>query len=261
VQPIFLGDARVQTVCVDNVAQAVVQAIDRSNLTGRDFDLVEPEAHNLLSIVLGMRRWLGFPEPSAVLRVPKLAGQISGFLADVAGWFGWRSPLRSTALRVLTDDVVGDPRPWREATGQTLMSFGETLQALPSTRQERIFARTQLVFPFLVFGFSVFWILSGLIGLWRIPDAMRVIEGSFSGPTGMAAVVLGALADIAIGFGLLFRPMFVLACQAAIGVALAYLVMGTLFVPSLWADPLGPLVKILPVIGLALALIAMGEER
>ena len=260
-QPIFLGEAQVQTVAADEVGQAVVLAVERSNLSGHDFDLVEADPHRLAWVVQQFRRWLGFREPGFVIQVPDAIGLLCGRAADVAGWFGWRSPLRSTALKVLGEGVRGDPLPWRAATGQTLRPLDATLRMMASTRQERIFARTQLVFPVLVFGFALFWIASGLIGLWQLDAAAGVISGAFGNGGGVAAVLAGSLADIAIGVGLLFRRTLVVACLAAIGVSLAYLLSATVFVPSLWADPLGPLVKIFPVIGLALALMAMGEER
>jgi hypothetical protein len=44
-------------------------------------------------------------------------------------------------------------------------------------------------------------------------------------------------------------------------VSLAYLLLGAVLTPYLWADPLGPLVKIVPGIGLASAVAALAEER
>ena len=44
-------------------------------------------------------------------------------------------------------------------------------------------------------------------------------------------------------------------------VALAYLGAATLLTPELWADPLGPLVKIIPAVMLPLAVLAMVDER
>ncbi len=46
-----------------------------------------------------------------------------------------------------------------------------------------------------------------------------------------------------------------------IAVSLAYLAGGTLIEPTLWLDPLGPLVKVLPSILLTLATLAVLEER
>jgi hypothetical protein len=46
-----------------------------------------------------------------------------------------------------------------------------------------------------------------------------------------------------------------------IAVSLAYLAGGTVLEPSLWLDPLGPMVKVLPSILLTLATLATLEER
>ncbi len=45
------------------------------------------------------------------------------------------------------------------------------------------------------------------------------------------------------------------------GLGLAYLALGTILTPWLWADPLGALVKGLPGIVLALVSAAMLEQR
>ena len=47
----------------------------------------------------------------------------------------------------------------------------------------------------------------------------------------------------------------------AIVLSLGYLAAGTVVTPELWADPLGPFVKVLPAIALAGLLAAMAEER
>ncbi|MEQ8824508.1 MAG: SDR family oxidoreductase [Filomicrobium sp.] len=261
VQPIFLADAKIQTVAVDEVSRATVLALERYALVKREFDLVEPEAQSLLAVVQDFRKWLGFPEPAAVVSVPALVGHAVGRLADVAGWFGWRSPLRTTALQVLSEGVRGDPESWRDATGLECGPLATTLDRLPSTRQERVFARMQLVFAPLLIGFAAFWIVSGLIGLWQLAAARDVVAGPLGPSLATTLVVFGGLADILVGVGLLFRRTFVLACQAAIALSVGYMIAASLVVPALWADPLGPLVKILPVIGTAIALLASAEER
>lgn len=261
VQPIALPDARLQTVDVKEVACAVALALDDSRLARKDFDLVAPAAETLREVVLSFRDWLGFPKPAAVWRLPDWLAGVVGRFADFSGLLGWRSPLRSTALHVLADEVTGDPEPWRRATGRTFKTLSETLREMPSTRQERIFARTQLVFPLLVVIYAGFWIASGLVGLWQSDDAAVIVSGAL-GETGARWSVLGgSLADILVGVGLCFRRSFVAACVAAIAVCVFYLLAGSILTPTLWADPLGPFLKVMPVAALSMALIAMAEER
>jgi hypothetical protein len=77
-----------------------------------------------------------------------------------------------------------------------------------------------------------------------------------------ATVVLGgSVVDLAIGVGLSLRRWARPAALAAVCMSLLYLLGGTVLVPGLWADPMGPLLKIVPEIGLALAVAALLEDR
>lgn len=132
---------------------------------------------------------------------------------------------------------------------------------MPATSQERIFARARLTFPCLLATLSIFWLVSGAIGLLRRDVAARMFDGVLTAPLANAFVADGGAIDVAIGVGLLVRPWTRSAALAAIAVSLLYLVAGTVLMPRLWADPLGPFVKVLPGIALALAVAALAEER
>jgi len=58
-----------------------------------------------------------------------------------------------------------------------------------------------------------------------------------------------------------FRRWLPLAARGMIGLTLIYLLGGTVLAPGLWADPLGPLVKAIAVMVLALVALAIAEER
>ncbi len=261
IQPIVLAEALVQSVGAGDVARAALRALKEPALWRREFDLVEPEARTLAETVLAFRNWLGFSPPLRLVAFPAWFGLAVARLADLAGALGWRSPLRSTALKVLADNVTGDPEPWRRATGETLESLPEVLAALPSTLQERLFARARLLFPLLAVAFSLFWIASGLIGLFGRDAAAALISGPLGETAATVFVVAGSALDMAIGVGLLFRRSFRPACLAAAALSAGYLIAGTFVTPALWADPLGPFVKVIPVIMLALVLAALAEER
>ena len=79
----------------------------------------------------------------------------------------------------------------------------------------------------------------------------------------MAALSVGfwAVVDIYIAVGLMIRKYAALARWVAVGVSLFYLGASTIFVPSLWSDPLGPLVKVVPSIMLAVVTRVALENR
>lgn len=71
----------------------------------------------------------------------------------------------------------------------------------------------------------------------------------------------GALADTAIGVGLAFRRTARLALLGALAVSVFYLIAGTFVLPQLWLEPLGPMLKILPIIVLNVVALAILEDR
>lgn len=261
VQPIVLADAQVQTVSAGDVADAVRAVLAREVATRRDYDLVEPKPHTLLALVIAVRQWVGREDAVAPLRLPRWLGGLIGRIADLAGWLGWRSPVRTTALRALEAGVTGDPAPWVAAGGRPMGSLAQTLAALPATMQERVFGRAQLVYPVLLLTLAAFWLLSGVIGFVRQEQAEAVIADRVGGQVATLLVSVGALLDLLIGAGLLLRRWVRTAAWASICVSLGYLLAGTWITPELWADPLGPFVKIFPAMALALAVAALTEER
>lgn len=259
-QPIVLQDARIQTVSGADVGEAVRAVLAGEIATRRDYDLMEDETHTLGSVVKAVRRWSGRPDAKD-WALPRWLGFTLARGADLAGWLGWRSPLRTTALKSLADGVTGDAADWRKAGGARLHSLEETLRAIPATAQERTFGRAQLVFPFLLLTLAAFWLASGFIGLVQREAAAAVIAPRVGEQAARGFVGAGVVADLLIGFALLWRRWVRRAALASIVVSLGYLAAGTVVTPELWADPLGPFVKVFPAMALALAVAALAEER
>lgn len=254
VQPVMLGDADIRTVHVDDVADAVVRAVEKG-LTELDADLLSAEPTRLEDLILAIRSWLGFTPPRAVIRTPYFLGALTARLGDIAGWLGWRPALRTTSLKVLGRGVTGNAEQW------PVRNLPDTLSALPSTVQERTYARTALLYPFLLLILSIFWIVSGVIGWAQQSAAMAVFGPDMPAAFAKAFVLGGGVADIAIGAALLIRPLTRPAALAAVLVSLAYLAGSAILAPHLWADPLGPMVKVFPAIALSLMVWTLTEAR
>ncbi len=77
----------------------------------------------------------------------------------------------------------------------------------------------------------------------------------------MATTLATSIADIVLGMAVLWRSHARKAMLGILGLSLAYLVGATVIEPSLWLDPLGPLVKIFPSFMLTLSGLAILEER
>ncbi len=260
ITPIVMPQVRIQTISVEDVAEAVCETIDGRIGANADYDLVEDSSHSLVDIVRGFRRWMGFPD-APVLHLPKWLGAFVASLADAAGWLGWRSPLRSTALKVLEDDVIGDAAPWRVASGKSIASFEDTLSAMPASLQERVFAKAQLLIPIIVLVLSAFFIVSGIIGVMQVDAAAAILEDRVDAGLARMLVYLGAACDVLLGAAILFRSCTKIAAGCMIGLSAAYLVSGSMMTPHLWLDPIGPFVKVFPAMCLALCAILLIEER
>lgn len=252
--PLVLGGTRIRTVGIDELADAVVQSLEGSIPAGSDVALAEPGSHTLEETVTLLRRWLGY-RPAPVVHLPDFLGPPIAATADALGWLSWRSPLRSTALAVMQDGVA----PNHAGTARDLAG---TLAAMPSSPQDRWFARLWLLKP-VTFGLlSIFWIASGLIGFAQRDAASRILtEAGVAEQTALAAVLAGSLADIAVGLAVLVRPFARFALSAMLAITGAYIAGSAILAPQLWLDPLGAMVKTLPLIVLILVALAILEDR
>lgn len=259
--PLPLADTRIQTVHVEDVAAAILAALEGRLPPRLACDLVEPHSHTLAEVVTAMRAWQGFA-PAPTLRVPTWTCAPVVAAADALGRLGWRSALRRTAWDQLCRGVTGDAATWTAAGDRPLRSLDQSLRDLPSTVQERWFARLHLLKPAVLGGLAAFWIASGLLGLAGFDAATAVLTSrGLSESHGALAVATGSVLDVALGLALLVRRSARPAALGMVVTGLGYLAAASALTPDLWLDPLGPLVKIVPATLLALVALALLEER
>jgi len=119
-----------------------------------------------------------------------------------------------------------------------------------------------LLTPVIIATLALFWGLSGLVGLVRLGPAAEVLtDVGWTAPLARFSVVFWAFVDMSLAAGILVRRTAALACWGMVATSLLYLGASTLFVPHLWLDPLGPLVKILPAILLPLIVRTLLDRR
>jgi uncharacterized protein YbjT (DUF2867 family) len=259
--PAMPSTGSLQIVQLDQVIDSVLLFLRPEAPARLAVEIAGPDRLSLIETVRAFRDWLG-GAPQRIVALPNWLSTLTYRAGDFAGWLGWRPPVRSTAQAEITRGATGDSRPWSKLTGITPTSLVDALKANPASVQERWFANLYLLKP-LVFGvLSVFWIGTGLIALgpgWEV--GMGYLRAGGAGDIGPAAIVAGSLADIAIGVGIAFRRTARLALYAAIAISLTYALIGTVLVPQLWADPLGPMLKIWPIIVLIMVALAIRGDR
>lgn len=261
VQPIARAQVPVQCVSLDAIADAVAMAVEGDLSAGLCCDLVEQAPQSLARVVAAHREWLGLG-PGRQVPVPEWVLRPVAWGADLLGRLGWRSPLRSTAVRVLADGVVGDPGPWRAAAGCDVAPLAEVLGRLPAAAEHRLAARMALLAPVVIATLAVFWLASGAIGVISLDKAARTLtEAGWGHGLARASVLFWAVVDVALAAAVMVRRSAPLACLGMIAVSLFYLIAASVVTPALWLDPLGPLVKVLPGIVLAAVARALLETR
>jgi hypothetical protein len=182
---------------------------------------------------------------------------------DYAGWLGWRPPMRSTAQREIVRGAVGDPTEWMRVTAIAPQDLGAALATHPASVQERWFSGLYFMKALGFAVFAAFWIGTGIISLtagWNIGKQL-MFQGGVPDPFASLIVIAGALADLAIGLAIAIRRTARYGLYAALAISIAYTIIGTVLVPSLWSDPLGPMLKIWPIMVLNLMLLAILEDR
>ncbi|MDT3377735.1 SDR family oxidoreductase [Labrys neptuniae] len=251
----------IRSVALDDVAATALAAVEARLPHRRIYDLVEDRAHSLQDIVAALRARLGLP-PARFARWPLWIFRLGFRLGDLAGLLGWRPPMRSTSLDQILSGIDGDPTPLGAANGRSLKALPEILEAVGGTVRERWFARLFLLKPVIIATLGLFWLLSGLIGLFAADQAEVVLTIRGFSPAMAALFVLGgAIVDILLGAGIFWRRTMPAAATGMISVTLAYLLAGSLFTPDLWLDPLGPFLKTLPAAVLALVALAIKDAR
>jgi uncharacterized protein YbjT (DUF2867 family) len=251
-----------QIVHLDDVVDAVMFFLRPDGPMRQAFEVVGPRTWSFDEVVALLRRWLGWP-PARRFRMPAPLAALVYKLGDAVALLGWRPPARSTARRELQRGATGDPAPLSRATGIEPRDLAAALAAEPASVQERWFARLYLLKPLVFVILSLFWIATGVMALgpgWERGVGL-MLEGGVKHGLAEATVVAGAAADICIGVAIAFRRTTKRALYAALALSLAYAVIGSVLVPRLWIDPIGPLLKIWPIMVLILVAVAIHEDR
>ena len=259
--PVMPETGPLQVVQLEDVVATVLRLIEASAPSRVVLELAGPERLSITQIVARYRAWLGWPE-ARLLRVPASVGALLFRLGDFAGWLGWHPPLRSTARYEIRRGAIGDPSRWTERTGIVPTSLAAALAARPASVQERWFAGLYALKPLIFVVIALFWIITGLLSVgpgYRIGVDL-LLEGGLgqlSGP----AVIAGGLADLAIGIAIAFRRSTRWSLYAALAISMFYMVAGSIVLPRLWVEPLGPMLKIFPIMVLHLVALATLEDR
>ncbi len=259
--PVVGGDQAVRPIAMDDLCGAVVAALDRPKVSRMTLDITGPERVTLVELLKLYRGWLGLA-PAPVIRTPRLAAAPVLMIGDMLARLGWFSPLTTTSMRQLDHDVAGREDGWGELLGVKSRGITGFLRETPASVQDVWHARLWFVRPIAIVTLGLFWLLTGLITFgpgWE--RAVAVLHEGGYGEHAAAVAGWGAALDVALGLALFVRGwtarVAIVMCLATFG----YLIAGTLSLPHYWLDPLGPWLKVLPMMALCLFVAATDARR
>jgi uncharacterized protein YbjT (DUF2867 family) len=253
-----------QSVAVEDIAATVawlaVRDLNEASTNGVTWDLMQKQPVSLGEVIESFRRSFGTNDWPRV-QLPAFLLEFGVKLADLAGWLGWQSPMRSTAMIELRRGVGGDPSAWIGATGIAPTELGQATRA--ATIQDKWFARLYLIKALILASLVVFWSVSGFISLFISYDAAAGILSSHHFPPSLVEpiTVLTSLMDISVGGLIAFRRTCAFGLIGGILASLGYMAGAAILTPDLWIEPLGALVKTGPAIVLMLVALAILDNR
>lgn len=263
--PVHLGARPFAAVAVDDIARTVSILAQRCATGERRWaevwDLCAREPASVAEVVAAFRTRFGGPAPR--LRLPSWLLWAGARAGDAAARLGWSPPVRTTALREMQRGVEGRPDAWIAATGSEPAGLTEALSRVPTSVQERWFARLFLLKPVILASLALFWIVSGLIALTVAfaPASSILTAHGFAPGLADAITAVSSLTDIAVGLAIAVRRLCRAGLMAGIAVSLFYMAGAAVLTPEMWVEPLGALVKTGPAIVLMAVALAVLEAR
>ena len=263
--PLLGGGIQVfQPIAMDDLVAGIMATLTQDGPIRKTIAATGPDPITMRDMIGCYRRWLGF-KPVSILSVPLWVAQPILWLGDVAAYAGLNTALRSTSVRQLYKQNTADPRPFIELTGVHPKTMDAALAGMPSTIGDRLQARLFWPLGLLRITLVIFWIATGLITLFGTLGNAASPFGHLAAWLGAdiahGSVIAGGIIDIILGAWLLTGVRLRLVCLLQIAVSAAYLAVLSWLIPGLWGEPLGPLLKVFPIITATLLLAAADERR
>ena len=259
--PVMPNTGQLQIVLLEDVVRTVEYLLDPAAPSRQIIELVGPDRYSFAEVVFLIRQWCRWP-PAHEIQLPQLLTNILFKLGDLISLLGWRPPVRTTAQLEIARGAVGNVEHLQRLQLQP-KSLTQFFSGESASVQERWFARMYFLKAIALVILCLFWVSTAFVSLgpgWDYGIGL-MREGGVEGTAAVLTVIAGALADLAIGLAIAYRPTSRYGLCAAITISFTYAIVGTLLVPRLWADPLGPMLKIWPIIVLHFMALAILEDR
>lgn len=252
------GDFAFSPIHVADLARAVRIVCEDEGFAGQMLEPAGPETLSLRTLLARYRAWLGFGTARFVT-VPMPVMRLLGRVGDVMG----DGPVSSNSLIQMIAGNGGDGAAFAKAIGFAPRSLPQALRDSPAQVQDRWHARLFFLAPALRLGLAAMWLASAWLGLFHGAGRTSELIASLGLPPGLADPlrVGSSLLDIAIATLVLLDRTAARATVVQLLVVVGYTAVIGWALPALWLDPLGPLLKNLPILLAIAAYGAIGDRR
>ncbi|MBO9575385.1 MAG: SDR family oxidoreductase [Sphingobium sp.] len=252
------GNFAFSPIHVQDLARTVRIVCEDECFAAQAIEPVGPNTIDLKGLLQRYRNWLGFG-PAWTVPIPMPFMTLLGRLGDLLG----DGPVSSNSLRQMVAGNAGDSTRFAAEIGFVPRSLDEALRDHPAQVQDRWHARLFFMAPAIKAVLILLWLASGLLGLFHgaaDTDAFIAVAGLDPGLATPLRIGTSLLDFLLAGLVLIDRRAR-WSTVAQFAVVLGYTVVLGAVLPGLWSDPLGPLLKNLPVMLLILVHGAIGDHR
>ncbi|MBK6801322.1 MAG: SDR family oxidoreductase [Novosphingobium sp.] len=241
-----------------DLAEAAARACTDPAMAGQVLEPCGPRDYELRDLLGLYREWLGFG-PARFLAVPLPLMRLLGRVGDLTG----SGPVSTNSLEQLLAGNAGDGAAFAKSAGFAPRSLESALRDHPAQVQDRWHARLFFLAPAVRWVLALLWFASALAGFLHGAEWTRQFGQAAGLPQPLAELARIATSALDIGVGLLVlldrRGRWATMVQLAM--VLGYTVVLSWALPQLWADPLGAMLKNLPVLVLILVHGAIADSR
>lgn len=252
------GDFAFTPIHVRDLARSVRIACEGSLAPGQVLEPVGPETLTLKELLSRYRDWLGFGR-ARFLQIPIPLMRLLGRIGDLAG----NGPIATNSLVQMIAGNAGDSTVFSRMIGFAPRSLEAALQDHPAQVQDRWHARLFFLAPVLQALLVFVWLASAWLGITRGEAQTEALVHQLGLPQGLADPlrIASSVLDIMIAGLLLFDRSAARVALVQLGVVLGYTLVIGFALPQLWLDPLGPLLKNLPVMMAIATYGVIGDTR
>ena len=252
------GDFAFTPIHARDLAKAVRLCCEEDRFGMQVLEPVGPVTLDLKTMLGRYRSWLGFGQ-ARFLSIPLPLMRLMGRVGDIMG----DGPIATNSLVQMVAGNAGDSESFAAAIGFQPRSLEAAMASRPAQVQDRWHARLFFLAPAIRAVLVLLWLASALLGLMQADIQTKQLVTALGLPDFWADPLRigSSLLDLLIAALVLFDRSARRSTQAQLLVVLGYSIVIGIALPALWLDPLGPLLKNLPILALILVHGAIGDKR